>query len=318
VLRTLVSHGPHEIRQHAVGGGVEAGISLEDGEDWEGVGIEADIGGGSRCPAHGRANHDLLRPDACFDSTSLSLRPAYELIGKPVHSGLAKDLWPQVADAFAGDFFEANRNIHQDGDERGGFYGGVPAVDVVRGVGLGYAEGLRFLQRLVEGEALFHLAEDYVRGGIQDAVESVQVDRGHLIEQREDGDAIHHGGFEEEALALGGGEVAEVAVGVDDWSFVGGDGVGSVVEGGADVICGGLAGLDVEGGGFEEDVGLGGGQPVLDVCWLRIRSSGFSARGRALYIIHTELGSQTVRVGDPSQAAGCEARDAEGNSVALE
>ena len=64
-------------------------------------------------------------------------------------------------------------------------------------------------------------------------------------------------------MFCGGGEVAEFAVGVDDWSFVGGDGVGSVSEGGADVIDGGLAGLDVEGCGFEEDVGLGSGEPVF-------------------------------------------------------
>ena len=37
--------------------------------------------------------------------------------------------------------------------ERGGFYGGVPAVDVVGGVGFGDAQRLRFLQRFVEGEA---------------------------------------------------------------------------------------------------------------------------------------------------------------------
>ncbi len=59
------------------------------------------------------------------------------------------------------------------------------------------------------------------------------------------------------------GQVAEFAVGVDDWSFVGGDGVGSVLERGADVIDGGLAGFDVERGGFEEDVGLGCCQPVF-------------------------------------------------------
>ena len=44
---------------------------------------------------------------------------------------------------------------------------------------------------------------------------------------------------------------------MDDGAFVGGDGVGSVIEGDADVVDRGLAVLDVEGGGFEEDVGLG-------------------------------------------------------------
>ena len=106
-------------------------------------------------------------------------------------------------------------------------------------------------------------------------MESLQVNDGQFMEEREDGDAIHHGGFEEEAFAAGGGEIAEFAVGVDDWAFVGSDGVGSVVEGGADVIDGGLAGFDVEGGGFEENVGAGGFQPGADVgrVWTQIYGS---------------------------------------------
>jgi hypothetical protein len=40
---------------------------------------------------------------------------------------------------------------------------------------------------------------------------------------------------------LCGGQIAKFAVGVDDWAFVGGDGMGSVLECGADVIDGGLA-----------------------------------------------------------------------------
>jgi hypothetical protein len=38
-----------------------------------------------------------------------------------------------------------------------------------------------------------------------------------------------------------------------------------VFEGGADVSDGGLAVLHVEGRGFEEDVGLGGGEPGADI-----------------------------------------------------
>jgi hypothetical protein len=52
---------------------------------------------------------------------------------------------------------------------------------------------------------------------------------------------------------------------VDDGAFVGGDGVGSVGEGGADVIDGGLAGFQVQRSGFEEKVGAGGGEPGVDV-----------------------------------------------------
>jgi hypothetical protein len=81
---------------------------------------------------------------------------------------------------------------------------------------------------------------------------------GQLVEQRKDGNAVQHGGFEQEALAARGRQIAQLAVGMNDGAFVGGDGVGSVLEGGADVVDGGLAVLDVEGSGFEEDVGVGG------------------------------------------------------------
>ena len=124
------------------------------------------------------------------------------------------------------------------------------------------------------------------------------------MEKRKNWDAIHHRGFEKETLAAGGGQVAEFAVGVDDGAFVGGDGVGSVGEGGADVVDAGLAGLDVEGGGFEEDVGIGRFQPVADVGRAPIR---FSRSGRELALslskgrpLYTRQRIETVGVGDPS------------------
>ena len=115
-------------------------------------------------------------------------------------------------------------------------------------------------------------------------------------------------------LPCSGGEIAEFAVGVDDWSFVGGDGVGSVVKRGADVIDGGLAVFDVEGGGFEEDVGVGGFQPVSDASRLPIRSSRSSGQECPL---HTSLRIEAIGVGDPSQTAGCDSGNSESDSVAL-
>jgi len=46
---------------------------------------------------------------------------------------------------------------------------------------------------------------------------------------------------------------------------------------------------------------------------MMIRFPAFSGRGRPLHISQV----QTVRVGDPSQTAGCDSRDAERNSVVL-
>jgi len=88
-------------------------------------------------------------------------------------------------------------------------------------------------------------------------MKALQMHGGELLEEREDRDAIHHGRLEEESSAFARRQVAEFAVGVDNRTFVRGDGVGSVVESGADVIDGGLAILDIEGCGFEKDVGLG-------------------------------------------------------------
>jgi hypothetical protein len=86
-----------------------------------------------------------------------------------------------------------------------------------------------------------------------------------------------------------------------------------VVERGADVIDGGLAGLDVEGSGFEEDVGLGGLEPVLNGRQLLIRSEGFVGQERPTHTVRIKA----IRIGDPSQAAGCYSGYAEGDFVAV-
>src|SRR5260370_32250856 len=143
------------------------------------------------------------------------------------------------------DVFQAYRYIHQNGDQGGGFYGGVPAVDVVGGVGFGDAELLRLFQSVSEAEAVFHFAQDHVCRGVQDAVKSLEMDCGHLMEKRKDGDAIHDGGFEQEALAFGGCQIAQFSISVDDWAFVGGDGMSSVFEGGAEFTDGRVARFDV-------------------------------------------------------------------------
>ena len=136
-------------------------------------------------------------------------------------------------------------------------------------------------------------------------MKALQVDRGELVEQREDGDAVHDRGFEEESFPLLRGQVAQFAVGVDDGSFVGGDGVGSVLEGGADVGDGGFAVFHVQRGGFEEDVSSGGGEPVADIArsaglkpMLRIRF-GVAESARPFGQI-TSAQRPRRRIGDPA------------------
>src|SRR5580658_6018611 len=231
---------PHKIRQQAVGRGVQAGVFFGDRQAREDICFEMEIGGSAGDLAHGRGGQNFFGGDDGLDAAADALRAADQFEGPAVAAGVAQGLRSEVADAFAFDVGEAHGNIHQDRDQGGGFDGGVPAVDVVGGVGFGYAEGLRSFQGFVEGKSVFHSSQNYVGGGVQDSVETLHVNCGHLIEERKNGDAVHDCGFEQEFLAARGGQVAQFAVGVHDGAFVGGDGVGSVLEGGADVVDGGL------------------------------------------------------------------------------
>jgi hypothetical protein len=206
------------------------------------------------------------------------------------------------------DLLEANRSVHQHGDQGCGLDGGIPAIDVVTRIRFGDSEFLRLFQRFIEGEAFFHLTEDYVGRRVQDSVEALQVDGGQLVEEREDGDPIHHGGLEEEALASARGQIAEFAIGVDDGAFVGSNRVGSMVQGGADVVDGRLSGRNVEGSGFEEDVSFGRGEPGMDVCSLR------EFRGGGRFDL---FGIDACRIGDPTEAAGGDSCDDEFDPATL-
>ena len=117
-----------------------------------------------------------------------------------------------------------------------------------------------------------------------------------------------------------GGQISQFAVGVDDGAFVGGDGVGSVLEGGADVVDGGLAVGHVQGCGFEEDIGAGGGEPGTGVArdFLagsqgRIRCRHFAGRSARATFVQIDSGG----VGDPAQVARGDSGDAVGDAVAL-
>src|SRR5712691_2602929 len=58
---SLSSHGSHEIRQHAIRGGVETGVFFGDGEAGEDVGFKIDVGRRARDLRHGIGEGDLLR-----------------------------------------------------------------------------------------------------------------------------------------------------------------------------------------------------------------------------------------------------------------
>jgi hypothetical protein len=79
---------------------------------------------------------------------------------------------------------------------------------------------------------------------------------------------------------------------------------------------GGLAILHVQGRGFEEDVGLGGGEPGVDV-WRR--SIRFASRGRECPPDTSFFATyfDAVGIGDPTEASGGDAGDAVGDAVAI-
>jgi len=79
-----------------------------------------------------------------------------------------------------------------------------------------------------------------------------------------------------------------------------------VIERATDVVDGGLTALDVEGRGFEKNIGAGGLQPVVNI--------------GGLCIILPERPIQmgwikTIRVSDPAQTPGCDSRNAKSDSV---
>jgi len=94
----------------------------------------------------------------------------------------------------------------------------------------------------------------------------VQSNRGQgLAEQREHWDAIHYGRFEEEPAILPPRESLQFCIGVNDRTFIGGDGVRSEFQSRAQMIDGGVTVLYVQRSCLEQDIGLRGTQPGVHV-----------------------------------------------------
>ncbi len=98
---------------------------------------------------------------------------------------------------------------------------------------------------------------------------------------------------------------------VDDRAFIRGDGVGAELESGFDVVGGGLAGLRVEGAGFEEDVGAAALEPFADVA----RRLALQ-RMRGPVIVEDGERVEAVGVGAPAVAASGDSSQAPADVVA--
>ena len=105
---------------------------------------------------------------------------------------------PDLFDAGNMDGRRIDRETIGQGGEQNRLVGGVPAVHVERGVGLGVAERLGLGERGLEGEAgVGHAAEDVVRGAVDDAEkrqDAVADER--ILHRADDRDAARDGGLE--------------------------------------------------------------------------------------------------------------------------
>ena len=114
----------------------------------------------------------------------------------------AKHFAGQAANALALDVGRLERVIHQHGGEGADLDGGIPAVHVEAGVGLGDAHVLGLLDGLIEAAAVLHFGQHQIGGGIEDAAQAGELGGGQrLAEEREDRRAAHDGGFVQEAHA---------------------------------------------------------------------------------------------------------------------
>ena len=87
---------------------------------------------------------------------------------------LGDALGRHVAQALLLDVGRRDAGVHGDVGQRGALAGGVPAVDVVRRIGLGDALGLRLRQGILEAAARAHRVEDEVGGAVEDGLEAEQ------------------------------------------------------------------------------------------------------------------------------------------------
>lgn len=133
------------------------------------------------------------------------------------------------------------------------------------------------------------------------------MDRGHLIEQRKDRHPIHYRGFEQKAPSARDSQIAQLPISVNDWPFVGRDGVGSVLQRCANVIDARLTAFDIERGRFEEDVSAGSLQPCLDTGCVFPAPSTRQGRLRILTLEFLTIDGEIKpgRIGDPPKASSC-------------
>ncbi len=147
--------------------------------------------------------------------------------------GIADVLGGDGGDPLGVDLVVLEGDAEGDGSQDGELVGGVDALDVQGGIGLGVAAALGLRQGLLEVPPLMgHLAEDEVAGAVDNPCQPLDAVAGEPLPDRlDDGDPPRHRRLEghHHPLALGG---VEDVVAVDgDKRLVGGDYMLAVLDG---------------------------------------------------------------------------------------
>src|SRR5262249_6327163 len=187
---------------------LEHGGADEVALDDHGVEHALDVGD-RRVERHHAGMHALL------DAVLGLARQPQQLDAKAELLGELDVLSRDAADAFYVDAGKVDLGAEGGARQHSELVGGVDAVDVEAGIGLGVARRLRLGEHDVEVAAgLAHGGEDVVAGPVQDAVEAAHAVADQALAQRlDDGNAARHGGLEgeDEATLLGkGGELVAV------------------------------------------------------------------------------------------------------------
>ena len=130
-----------------------------------------------------------------------------------------------VADALGVDIIELHAAVEGDGCQDGDLRGGVEAIDVGGGVGLGKALRLSLGQRVVIGQAVVDHAREHVVGGaVHDAHDGGDLVADKRVLQRlDDGDTAADAGLEAHFQVLLAGKVHDLVAEGGHERLVGGD-----------------------------------------------------------------------------------------------
>ena len=134
-----------------------------------------------RDPSQRIAQRQPLRADAGAHAVFRPLSATHKFIGSASSPRFAYLLARELADSFTLNVVKRQAFAHQHPDQRRNFYGRIPAVDVVRRIGLGHPDLLRLSECSITTQPLFHARKNYVRRGVQNAVETTQMNAGQTV-----------------------------------------------------------------------------------------------------------------------------------------